>query len=269
MIEQQGTFNSLVSMTDARIWHSLAQYSRETVIVVGGWLTDRDATNGCEWIDLTHRTCSEAPAMQHTRKFFKALGVQVRSGEFFETKVMAIRGQDETHESLTSVEILGQACPEIATIEVRGPLTFCQGNTVTLAAQEGYYCKWSNGATSRSIVVGTSGTYRVTISNNDGCTVSSQPITVVVVPAPAIPVITRSGSTLVSTSALTYQWSLNGIPIVGAIDRVYTPTEVGEYTVTITVGGECSLHPRRTLSGKKSGTGWVMPAWRRRPGSKR
>ncbi|MBL7754498.1 MAG: aryl-sulfate sulfotransferase [Chitinophagaceae bacterium] len=58
-------------------------------------------------------------------------------------------------------------------------------------------------------------------------------------PAPAIPTITLSGSTLSSSSATSYQWYLNGQQIAGATSQTYTPTSSGIYLVRITDNNGC------------------------------
>ncbi len=56
---------------------------------------------------------------------------------------------------------------------------------------------------------------------------------------PAIPTISESTGTLNSSSATTYQWYLNGQPIVGATSQSYTPTQSGIYLVRITDANGC------------------------------
>jgi|GEM_PF-1389806 len=239
-LERGGSFAALTETAVARVWHAMAQADKDRVIVTGGWLVDKDATNTCEWIDLRGGASSPAPSMCHARKFFRTLAVPVWNGEFVEMKVIAIAGQDQTHASLASVEILGSACISIPEVEAGGPLSFCQGSTVVLTAPEGYSYRWSTGATSRSIVVANSGAYSVTITNERGCSATSETTVVAVTPAPVTPTIWAQGTALVASQAITYQWSLDGVAIQGAIERTYTPTAGGEYTVTITQGGECS-----------------------------
>jgi hypothetical protein len=58
--------------------------------------------------------------------------------------------------------------------------------------------------------------------------------------APPIPVITEAvQGILSSTSAVTYQWYLNGNLIVGATSQDYTPTQDGMYVVRITDVNGC------------------------------
>ena len=53
-------------------------------------------------------------------------------------------------------------------------------------------------------------------------------------PAPPIPLISENAGTLSSFPAVTYQWYLNGQPIIGAVSQTYTPAADGIYLVRIT-----------------------------------
>jgi hypothetical protein len=57
---------------------------------------------------------------------------------------------------------------------------------------------------------------------------------------PAAPQITIIPPNLISTSAQSYQWLLNGIPISLANQQMYTPTQPGTYTVMITDSNGCT-----------------------------
>ncbi|MEO6670895.1 MAG: MopE-related protein [Ferruginibacter sp.] len=89
-----------------------------------------------------------------------------------------------------------KALASAPTINASGPLTFCQGGSVTLTSSSPTGNTWSNGATSQSIVVNTGGVYTVTFINPFGClSVPSASVTVTVNPLPAAPIISANGPT--------------------------------------------------------------------------
>ncbi|HQU99997.1 MAG TPA: hypothetical protein PLO59_02500, partial [Bacteroidia bacterium] len=73
-----------------------------------------------------------------------------------------------------------------ASISPNGPTSFCDGEQVTLQASMGLSYLWSTGATTRDIVVKTSGNYTVQIVNLNGCTAVSTIQNVSVHPYPVV-----------------------------------------------------------------------------------
>ena len=115
-----------------------------------------------------------------------------------------------------------------ATITAGGSTTICAGGSVTLTASAGSSYLWNNNATTASITVNESGTYSVTVSNAEGCSATSSPVTVTVNPLPAIPVISTSGSTAVcvgSPVTLTASGAVSGkaIDFDGVNDNIVIP----------------------------------------------
>lgn len=130
----------------------------------------------------------------------------------------------------------------IPTISANGATTFCSGQSVTLTASQGTSYLWSTGATTRSIVATSSGTYSVTVTSASG-TGTSNPITVTVLQLPLVSV-TASGSTsicqgnnvqLTSTAGVSYLWSPGG-----QTTRTITVTSGGNYSVRMTNQYGCS-----------------------------
>ncbi|PKP50733.1 MAG: hypothetical protein CVT94_00905 [Bacteroidetes bacterium HGW-Bacteroidetes-11] len=125
-------------------------------------------------------------------------------------------------------------------ITASGPLTFCEGGSVTLSAPAGFASYlWNNGQTSQQITVTTSGVYNVTLTNAFGCTsLTSADVAVTVFPTPPAPVITASGpltfcvggSVILTAPAgyATYNWSN------GSTTPAITVTTTGNYSVTVT-----------------------------------
>ena len=135
--------------------------------------------------------------------------------------------------------------PATPTITPSGSTTFCAGGSVVLTSSSATGNLWSNGATTQSITVSTSGTYTVTVNNGTCTSLPSAGTTVTVNPLPATPTITPSGSTtfcaggsvvLTSSSATGNLWSN------GATTQSITVTTSGTYTVTVN-NGTCTSLP--------------------------
>lgn len=126
-----------------------------------------------------------------------------------------------------------------ATITPSGATTFCSGGTVTLFSSAGTSYLWSTAQTTPSIVVSTSGTYTVTVTNAAGCTTASSGTVVTVNTTPAQPTITAGGPvtfcngdsvTLTSSASSTYLWS------TGATTQAIKAKTTGNYIVTVSNG---------------------------------
>src|SRR5207247_586962 len=77
--------------------------------------------------------------------------------------------------------------PPAPTITPSGPTTFCTGGNVTLSAPSGMAAyAWSNGATTQSITVSSTGNYSVTVTDAAGCSATSAPTTVTVTATPVV-----------------------------------------------------------------------------------
>jgi hypothetical protein len=128
------------------------------------------------------------------------------------------------------------------TIAASGPITFCDGQSVTLTSSESSQIEWSTSETSASITVNQSGTYSVT-QTIGGCSASSTPVQVIVNPNPATPTITHTGNstlcssetaTLTSSAATGNLWSNN------ATSQSIQVSAANNYSVTVTDNNGCS-----------------------------
>jgi VWFA-related protein len=142
--------------------------------------------------------------------------------------------------------IVGVLIPEAesalaVSITPAGPLAFCEGDSVMLDAGAGYAAyEWSTGESTRTIVVHSAGSYTVMVWNDAGASATAAPVHVTVHPAPAEPVITRSGDVLHSDTAQSWQWFRNGEVIQDATAQFLAVTETGGYTVIITDENGCT-----------------------------
>ena len=149
------------------------------------------------------------------------------------------------------VTVTVNALPATPTITASGPLAFCPGGSVTLTSSAGTTYLWSTGATTASIVVSTSGSYTVRVTNVNGCQSPASVATVVTLSA--LPVITATASpasicngtssTLTASGAGvggTYSWSPNAdLSAPSGASVTATPSVTTTYTVTGTNSGGC------------------------------
>lgn len=137
---------------------------------------------------------------------------------------------------------------------LNGRLTACEGDTITLDAGPGYLLyTWNTGASARRLSVTTTGAYVVHVQTPSGCRGTSDTVRVVFYPAPPPPAIERTGDTLrTSSTAVAYQWYLNGEPIAGATTPFYLPTADGRYRVRISDANGCTALSTEYLFGGSS-----------------
>jgi hypothetical protein len=188
--------------------------------------------------------------------------INVTAGGSYSVTVTNANGCSSTS-SATTVTV--HANPATPSITPSGATTFCAGGSVTLTAPGGYSYLWSNGATSQSIVVTSSGSHSVTVTNASGCSATSTPMTVTVNSAPSTPTITPSGATtfctggsvtLTASSAPSYLWSN------GATTQSINVTTGGSYSVTVTNASGCSATsaPTTVTVNAKPATPSITPS---------
>jgi PKD repeat protein len=140
-------------------------------------------------------------------------------------------------DATNTVSVTVNPVPTLPTVNISGPTTFCEGDTVGLSVTDNpaYTYQWENngslitGDTSNSYKALTTGTYKLNISNSYGCVTITSPVTVTVKPMPYVPVITSDnynpgecmGVTPIrlyvdqEVPGYSYQWYRNGIPVAG------------------------------------------------------
>ena len=134
--------------------------------------------------------------------------------------------------------------PAVLNISTSGNKTICLGNdTVICVYASGgappYHYLWSNNITSSCQTVSPISSTNYYISVTDNCTTTSS-VLAVTVDSASKPVITQNVNILYSTAASSYQWNLNGNPIIGATGQYYAPQVQGLYSVTIIAANGCS-----------------------------
>ncbi|MGA2297797.1 MAG: peptidoglycan DD-metalloendopeptidase family protein [FCB group bacterium] len=136
-----------------------------------------------------------------------------------------------------------------AKITASGSTNICQGDSVTLTAGAGISYLWSNGASTQSIIVKSSGSFTVNVTNANGCSATSAP-TVVTVNQLPIATITSNGSTslcqgdsvtLTASVGNSYLWNN------GATTQSIVVKNSGSYSVTVTNANGCSATSSPTI----------------------
>ncbi|MDH7516635.1 MAG: vWA domain-containing protein [Bacteroidota bacterium] len=147
-------------------------------------------------------------------------------------------GRCDGHDTLR-VTIRSGPKPDVI---AHGPLRFCEGDSVFLEAGDGFASyRWSNGETTRTVVIREGGTYILRVTSGAVCPGWSDSIEVRVLPPPPKPSITRNGDSLSATgSALSYAWFRDGSRIAGETGRSMRLPGVGRYEVEATDGNGCT-----------------------------
>jgi hypothetical protein len=141
--------------------------------------------------------------------------------------------QPDVNQYLT-VQEGGCIVPEVK-VTPDGPTTFCSGQSVNLSVADSFATfAWNTGDTMATVTATAAGSYFVTVTTADGCTVVSSAIAVTVDPV-EIPIVTASDETtfcaggsvtLTSSTAAAYTWS------TGDTTQSIVVTQPGDYTVT-------------------------------------
>ncbi len=124
--------------------------------------------------------------------------------------------------------------PPAPTVSYSGSTTFCTGESLTLSTGSGIAYQWSNGDSAQSTQATSSGYYRVSVTDNNNCTTTSAPVTVIVNPVPdsliqvASASLCNGGSVRIEAApGYLYQWSNGGIGSSIIVNQS------GNYAVTI------------------------------------
>ncbi|MBN1447030.1 MAG: VWA domain-containing protein [Bacteroidetes bacterium] len=126
-------------------------------------------------------------------------------------------------------------------IAAKGPMPFCEGDTLLLEATPGFVSyAWSNGGSGQYTAVNSAGEYWVTVTDSNGCRGMSDTITVVTWPAPVTPTIQRTGDVLLASMASAWQWYRNGQPLPGETNQFLALPDVGSYMVEVTDSNGCA-----------------------------
>ncbi len=140
----------------------------------------------------------------------------------------------------TTVTVNPNPTPQIT---ASGPISFCQGGSVTLSSNYNVGNLWSTGAISNTINVVASGTFSTTVTDANGCSGVSADVTVTVNPIPAAPIITPSGATTFCQGGiitLSSNYPSGNLWSTGVNTSSISVTTTGNYSVTYIDGNGCT-----------------------------
>ncbi len=131
--------------------------------------------------------------------------------------------------------------PSTPVINVQGNTAICEGSSVTLSSSEATGNVWSTNETTNSIVVSQAGNYILTVTNANGCSSTSEAVSITLNSNPS-PIVSASGATtfcqggnvqLSSSESTGNIWSNNSQ--LASINV----TSSGDYSVTVTDNNGC------------------------------
>jgi hypothetical protein len=133
-----------------------------------------------------------------------------------------------------------------ATITLMGNDTICENSAVELLADTGYSYEWSNGATTPSIFVSTSGDYAVTVydANYSLCFTESDTVTITVIPLPVANFEFSNSDydvdfTNLSSDATDYFWNFGDGNTSEDVDPSHTYTASDMFNVFLVASSWC------------------------------
>ncbi|GAB2607053.1 hypothetical protein GCM10027190_63180 [Spirosoma areae] len=222
-------FSGQIRVSDAPV--AAVADTRPPSICIGSSLALTSNYDNVTWLNQQTNT-----PVATTRTFSTSLG-----GAYY------VRYRDVSGCDFTSnvINLTVNPLPATPTITNAKPTTFCLGDNTTLSASsDNVQYNWSDGQKNKTVSIGASGSYFLTVTDQNGCT-SAQSNTVVVTanPVPAKPVISASGPTtfcadrnviLTAPQDAAYQWTN------GQTTQSITLNQSGNFAVRVRNQFECT-----------------------------
>lgn len=152
-----------------------------------------------------------------------------------------------------SISVQMNQAPVAPVIDLSGPASMCEGDSVILSTTYPNGLLWSTMDTTTSIVVSTPGVYDLTYTHPNGCSSTSNPVTISVSPIPTVS-FTLAEDTTCQTAGVV---ALTGTPTggtfagTGVTGSDFDPTlsGLGQFTIeySYTNSGGCSNSQTQTI----------------------
>lgn len=152
----------------------------------------------------------------------------------------------------------------LPTPTISGPSTVCQGRNATLVAGGGTSYQWSDGTHNAYVSATVTGTYYVTVTNQNGCSATTSQ-TIIVNPAPSI-TLTAQSNICRGESASIYAYAANGVqyvwPMSGLTGQFITvsPNNTTSYSVNVTDDNGCTGTASTTIVVNNNPTPYIHGA---------
>jgi photosystem II stability/assembly factor-like uncharacterized protein len=154
------TWNSIGSIVGVDLFGARMESATEAVVAGNGGNILRTNDAGATWVSVVSGTTSNITTLNY---FNNNNGYAMGDGFCLKYTIPTLT---------TAIPVIVQSSP-VATISADGSLSQCQGNVLTLTSATGAGNTWSTSETSTSIVVTTSGTYSLLVTNANNCSATS------------------------------------------------------------------------------------------------
>lgn len=203
---------------------TLFQYSQPVVAV---FASDTTACPG-DTVMLTSVSVESFVSYQWSNGDSVANIVVTQPGSYFVevTDTNGCKGQSPT------VQIIGLSVPVPV---ISGDTSFCEGDSISLATGTYVHYEWTTGDSTATIHVNQGGTYSVEVVDTNSCRGQSAPVTITMLPLPAVSLLPANDTAICSDDTLTisvngafstYAWSTGetGSQIAATASDVYNVT---------------------------------------------
>ena len=138
----------------------------------------------------------------------------------------------------TGTDVIDVTINALPTVDLGLDVTQCGGSVTLDAANVGSAYLWSDASTAQTLIVSTTDTYAVTVTDANGCT-SADTVNVTIYTVSPV-TITENAGVLTSDATSGNQWYEQTLGIIaGETNQTYTPTITGNYYVIVTDVNGC------------------------------
>jgi hypothetical protein len=106
-IESAGGFSSIASMQIDRVWHSMAEWNKDSILTIGGLNNSNAPTSSVDWVNLTNSKSNVAPTMPTEHSHGQAINLPMPDAQGnIRPHILMIAGFAAGYRETSSIEIL-------------------------------------------------------------------------------------------------------------------------------------------------------------------